>query len=66
MSALLLHVSAASVAVLMALWGNPALPEPFAPFGASDRAEHGLQPLPRSDQNPVEKELKSWLNKSLR
>lgn len=30
----LLHASAATVAVLMALWGNPASTEPARPVGA--------------------------------
>jgi hypothetical protein len=66
MTPLPLALSAASVAVLVALWGSPALSEPSSPFGAFNRAEQGVAPLPGSDQNPVEKELKSWLNKSLR
>lgn len=66
MTALPLALSAAPVAVLWALWGSPALHEPPSPFGAIKRAEQGVTPLPGSDQNPVAKELKSWLNKSLR
>lgn len=66
MTALPLALSAVPVAALMALWGSPAPVEPSSPFGASSRAEQGVTPLPGSNQNPVEKELKSWLNKSLR
>ena len=62
----LLYLASAPVGLCVALWGIPALPEPSTPFGAFKRAEQGVAPLPGSDQNPVEKELKSWLNKSLR
>lgn len=56
---------AAPVAVSVALWGSPAPQLPSSPMWAFNRAEQGRQPLPGSNQNPVERGTESWLTKSL-